>query len=148
MRIFETTALAYTRRGWRVFPCAPRGKVPLTAHGLKDASTDEKQLTDWWDRWPSANIGVATGAESGFFVLDVDGKDGNESLATLEREHGPLPTTVEAKTGGGGRHLLFKHPGQAVKNSAGRLGPGLDVRGDGGYIVAPSSIHPTGKSYE
>ncbi len=142
-------ALRYARRGWRVFPCAPRGKVPLTAHGVKDGSTEPETIRGWARRWPSANIGVATGAESGFFVLDVDGAKGEETLAGLTEKHGALPQTVEAHTGGGGRHLLFKHPGgTTLKNSAGKLGLGLDTRGDGGYIIAPPSVHPSGPPYQ
>ena len=148
MRTFETTALANARRGWRVFPCAPRGKVPQTTHGVKDASTDPETIRGWARRWPSANIAVATGMASGFFAVDVDGGTGEETLAALTKKHGALPDTLEARTGGGGRHLLFRHPDKGLRNSAGKLGPGLDVRGDGGYVILPPSVHPSGKPYE
>ena len=147
---------------WAVFPChnvdaagccscgrrdcdSP-GKHPHTSHGLQDATKDPEQIRTWWKRWPDANIGVPTGAVSGFDVLDIDPRHGgNESLEELEREHGKLPETVEAITGGGGRHILFKHKG-GVRNSAGRL-PGLDVRGEGGYIIVAPSTHASGQAY-
>ena len=94
------------------------------------------------------NIGILTGAPSGIVVIDVDA-GGEETLAKLEREHGPLPPTVQARTGTGRRHIYFKHPGMPVKNDVKRrLGPGLDVRGDGGFVVAPPSLHANGKRYE
>ncbi len=132
-------ALDLTRRGARVFPCQPRGKVPLATHGCRDASTDEATIRAWWARWPNANVGLATG--NGLLVLDVDPRHGgDESLAELAE----LPPTREALTGGGGRHLFYR--GEA-RCSAGRLGPGLDVRGAGGYVVAPPSVHPSGSLY-
>ena len=78
----------------------------------------------------------------------MDGAIGEDSLHALMQDHGALPDTVEALTGGGGRHILFQHPGRAIRNSAGRLGPGLDIRADGGYIVAAPSVHPSGHAYE
>ena len=100
---------------------------------------------------PDCNIGIATGAVSGFFVLDVDnkdGKDGEASLRELEAKHGLLPTTIEVITGEG-RHAWFRIGEHgAIRNSAGTIAPGLDIRGDGGYVIAPPSIHPSGKRYE
>lgn len=139
-------ALAYTDYGWRVFPCTPKGKTPLTKHGSRDATGHFATIEAWADRWPSANVAVATGVLSGLVVLDVDGVVGKQTLGALECEHGSLPQTVESLTGGGGRHLFFRHPG-VVRNSVGRLGPGLDVRGDGGYVIVPPSLHPEGKRY-
>lgn len=137
-------ALAYARRGWHVLPCRPRGKEPLTPHGCKDATTDEQTIRSWWQRWPAANVAIATGRASGICVLDVDPRaGGDETLAALER----LPPTVEALTGGGGRHLYFRHPGGHVKSAARALGPGLDVKADGGYVIAPPSVHPSGAEY-
>jgi putative DNA primase/helicase len=81
---------------------------------------------------------VATGADGGFVAVDVEADEGLETLAALERQHGALPDTVTSLTGRGGRHLLFAHPGVHVPNAV-RLWPGIDVRGDGGYIVAPPS---------
>jgi hypothetical protein len=142
-------ALAYAARGKCIFPCNPRNKKPLTDHGFKDASSDPDLVRQWWSKWPSAMIGVPTGKISGVWVLDVDPRhNGEESLKFLEQQHSSLPATVEAITGGGGRHLYFRMPeGIEVKCSAGDLGAGLDVRGDGGYVIAPPSIHPNGKPY-
>ena len=92
-------------------------------------------------------MGVATGAASGFFVLDVDGEIGVESLRELEARHGRLPDTVEQITGSGGRHILFGYPpGVSIGNKVALL-PGLDVRGDGGYIVVAPSVHASGRKY-
>lgn len=144
-------ALSYAARGWRVFPCRPSGKEPLTPHGCKDATADEATIRAWWARWRDANLGATTGAPSGVVVLDVDKKhgiDGEEALRVLEAQHGALPDTVEQITGSGGRQLLFRHPGGIVSNSASKLGLGFDVRGDGGYVIVPPSIHPNGHPYE
>src|SRR3972149_3715831 len=144
-------ALYYASIGWQVFPLQPRSKEPfskeiLNLHGdggLKVATSDREVIGDWWARWPSANIGIACGVKSGLIVLDVDSAHGgNESILALIAEHGHFPNTPETMTGGGGRHICFSYPGVEIHNSAGKLGPGLDIRGDGGYIVAPTSIHP------
>jgi hypothetical protein len=140
-------ALAAAKRGWQVFPVKPRGKVPLTKRGLHDATRDTERIVDWWRRRPDANVAVRTGRESSLFVLDVDGDEGHDSLHQLERDHGPLPETVSATTGGGGEHLFFRHPGRPVPCSAGRLGPGLDIRGEGGYVVLAPSVHESGRRY-
>jgi hypothetical protein len=163
MRSPLAAALSYADRGWAVFPCnepvasgcschrpgcASPAKHPRTIHGLRDASTDPERIARWWRRWPTANIGVQTGATSGLVVLDVDpDHEGLRTLADLQRQHGPLPPSPAVRTGGGGRHYWFAHPGQAVRNSAGRLGSGLDIRGDGGYVIAPPSRHITGGRY-
>ena len=141
-------ALAYAHRSIPVFPCEPGGKAPLTYSGFWDATTDARRIKAWWDRWPYANVGVPTGERSGLLVLDVDSREGGpESLTALERINGLLPKTSKARTGGGGVHVFFRYPaGEAVRNSAGRLGPGLDVRGEGGYVVVPPSR--TQSSYE
>jgi len=134
-------ALAYAGRGVPVFPCEPGAKRPLTRNGHWDATTDPRAIRRWWGRWPTANVGVPTGSKSGVVVLDVDpDAGGSESLAKLERAGGPAPTTARARTGGGGIHLFFRHPsGTEIRNSAGLLGAGLDVRGEGGYVVVPPS---------
>jgi hypothetical protein len=147
-------ALEYAARGWPVFPIQRCGKIPLTEHGFQDASTDPTTIHGWWKRWPAANIGVATGARSGLVVLDVDaGKGGFDSLRNLMAAvPGPALLTLVAGTGGGGIHLFYRHPNHPVTNSAKRLrdtyGPGLDVRGDGGYVVVAPSVHPSGRRYE
>jgi hypothetical protein len=108
--------------------------------GCLDATTDPESIVSWWRAVPEANIGVATGGRSGFWVLDIDGDDGEESLLDLIREHGPLPETVEQLTGGGGRHLLFAHVPDIGNRAAVR--PGIDVRGSGGYVIVAPSRHP------
>lgn len=141
-------ALDYAARGWSVVPLRPGDKRPLIAwEALQEHAASAETVGKWYDRWPDANVGIVTGAISHLVVLDVDPKHGGaESLERLEREHGPLADTVESISGGGGRHLYFRHPGSEVSNRAG-LRPGLDLRGDGGYIVAPPSVHPNGRRY-
>jgi len=156
------SAIHYGQRGWAVFPvhsiergrcscgqtCNSPGKHPRTTNGLLDATTDANRVREWWTRWPDANLAVRTGLT--FWTLEVDPDNGgSESLAALLARHGSLPETVEAVTGGGGRHVLFAQPaGVNVPNSVGTLGPGLDVRGTGGYIVAAPSRHRSGRRYE
>lgn len=154
--ILLEAALTYIARGWPVFPlhtvdtagvctcrkadCGSPGKHPRTRNGLTDATLDPATVKKWWLQWPSANVAVRTGA--GLVVLDVDPESGGSAtLAQLEAEQGALPRTYEVVTGRGGRHLYFMAPaGVIVPNSASLLGPGLDVRGDGGYVVAPPSM--------
>lgn len=139
-------ALEYARRGYKVFPVSIE-KTPLTPHGFKDATTEETQIREWWTRWPDAGIGMPTGALSGVVVLDVDPRHGgDESLAQLVEEHGPLPDGPVVNTGGGGRHLYFKHTGGHVPSVVG-FRPGLDIRADGGYVVLPPSPHRSGTDY-
>jgi hypothetical protein len=125
------------------------GKHPRTQHGLSDATTDTEQIEKWWGLWPKANLAIRTGADAGLWGLDVDPRHGgDESLLALEFEHGPLPETATVRTGSGGRHILFLHPGGTIPNSSAKVGPGLDVRGDGGYLIAPVSEHVGGNRYE
>ncbi len=138
-------ALAFVGDGLPVFPCKPRGKLPMVKGGFKAATVDTEQVRKWWSKWRQANIGIPTGAVSGFVVLDVD-PGGDDSLATLTGSHGPLPETRAVKTGRG-RQLWFKYPSVPVRCSAGVLGLGLDFRGDGGYVIAPPSIHQNGQRY-
>jgi putative DNA primase/helicase len=126
--------------------CAHPGKHPRTPNGVKDATIDRKTIKAWWNRWPDANIGIATGRVSDIFVLDVDGDVGKASLKELKAKHGSLPKTVTVKTGRG-RHLYFRRDGARVGNSVGKAGKGIDVRGDGGYIVAAGSVHASGADY-
>ena len=159
-------ALAYARRGWHVFPCHtprpdgrcdcgerdcddtekhPIGKHPRTAHGFKDGTTDPAVIRAWWKRWPHANVAIATGAASGLTVVDVD-PDYLDTLATLTATHGALPDTVTAISGGGGRHYFFKHlPG---KTNVVKADGWVDLRTDGGYVVAAPSLHKAGRRYE
>ncbi len=140
-------ALAYVARGWPVLPVRPRGKEPLAAlapHGAKDASNDPETIRAWWGAAPTANVGIAV--PPGVVVLDIDPRNGGDAtLAAFEQQHGPLPSSVECRTGGGGRHLYFRIP-DGVR-PRGKLGPGLDVKGVGGYAVAPPSVHPGGGKY-
>jgi hypothetical protein len=145
----QENALCYAAQGIPVFPCKTKAKTPLTSSGFKDASVDAGHITFWWHKWPQANIGLATGRAAAFWVLDIDGEEGETSLRELEKKHSELSFNVEVITGGGGRHIYFQWPGDGdISNSAGKLGPGLDVRGDGGYVIAPPSLHPCGKRYE
>lgn len=130
-------------------PCGrDAGKHPRTAHGLTDATTDPSIITGWWRRWPEANIAVATGPAAGLVVLDVDAGAGDEGIAGLEAAHGELSPTWAVETGGGGLHLWYHHTGTPVPSRVGKLGPGLDVRGAGGYVVVPPSIHRSGTRYQ
>lgn len=140
-------ALALAELGYAVFPLAPREKVPLGGHGCKDATHEPATIRAAW-RSSDCNVGIAAGAVSDVLVLDVDGDDGRQSLAALEAVHGALPPTVECVTARG-RHVYLRYPGAEVEigNSAGKLAEGLDVRTDGGYVVAPPSIHPSGDRY-
>ncbi|MCP4250700.1 MAG: DNA primase [bacterium] len=141
-------SFAYLRRGWAVIPVAPHEKRPLVRwEAFQDRLPTEGEVRIWNRRWPTANIGIVTGAVSGLLVLDIDPQHGGtESLVRMEREDEALPKSVEAATGGGGRHIYFRHPGGHVANRVG-IGPGIDLRGDGGLIVAPPSIHPSGRPY-
>jgi hypothetical protein len=143
-------ALVYAKRfEFAVFPVHPRGKVPLTKHGCHDATKDPTLILDSWHFNPSANVGIATGKASGIVVLDVDPRhSGDDTLVALENKHGRLPDTPTVLTGGGGRHFYFRAPhGPDVRNSAGTLGPGLDMRGGGGYVIAVPSVHANGNRY-
>ena len=147
----DTAAAAkcYLARGWSVLPLRKRDKRPLICweHLQKERPT-EPEIAEWFRRWPDANVGIVTGEISNLIVLDIDPKHGGyATLERLERRFRPLSATVEAVTGGGGRHLYFAHPGGLTRNRAG-LAQGIDLRGDGGYVVAPPSIHPTGRPYE
>ncbi len=161
-------AKALAKKGFRVFPlhnpvfhedgsvscscgdseCTHVGKHPRIRDFQHGATTDEGQIETWWAGWPEANIGILAGKEGGMVVVDVDGREGEESLELRESEWGTLPSTLEASTGKG-RHLYFTVDGEAeIRNSAGTLGKGLDVRGKGGYVVGPGSVHENGRIYE
>ena len=142
-------ALAY--RGWPVFPCRRRGKRPLTPHGFQDATTDPEQIKAWWKRWPKANIGYATG---NLVVVEVDGELGLRTRTRLTAEGRTWPVTLTSMSGRPGLHFYYRPPsGVRVANAAGLspagrgIGPGIDVRGHGGYVVVPPSVHPSGRVY-
>ena len=145
-RSLINTALTLAHRGRAVFPCLPYDKRPATARGLKDATTNLGTIRDWWRREPLFNVAVATGAVSGFFVVDIDGVDAEGALQKLELELGEFRPTVEVITARG-RHVYFKMPKSPVPNSVGKIAVGVDVRGDGGYVLVPRSIHPSGRAY-
>jgi len=146
-------ALEYAARGWRVLPIGPGKKSPPMDAWQHAATTDPATITAWWTGlYRGYGIGIATGEASGLFVLDVDtdgGKRGDESLADLEATYGRLPDTREVLTGSGGRHLYFRWPdGVDIRNDqSGRLGLGLDIRGEGGQVLAPPTVHPNGRVY-
>lgn len=164
-----TAALDYARRGAPVFPCSPVNKQPLVAGdkdgngqtipntgGLYKATTDEAQIAAWWQRWPSAMIGVPAGRRSGFWGVDPDApenegdKDGRVEWAQICAEHLWTPRTHTHLTPGGGRHLLFKwRDDKPIGNSTGQIkGRGIHVRGEGGYLIFPPSIAANGKAYQ
>lgn len=129
-------ALSYAARGWPVLPL--RGKIPLSPHGVKDATTDPEIIRAWLARWPTCNIGIACGEVSGLLVVDVDARSGGlETIAGYD-----LPPTLTVQTGGGGLHLYYQRPTVEVMGGKGRFGAGVDCQHDGRYVVAPPSIHP------
>lgn len=134
-----TAALNFARRGWRVFPLKARDKTPVTRNGLYDATAEACILTDWWSG-RDYNVGLPTGKVNGFIVLDLDNETAIDEAARLG-----LPPTWASQTSKG-LHVFFRHPGQDVRNRV-RLLAGMDIRADGGYIVAPPSIHPSGAVY-
>jgi hypothetical protein len=156
-------ALRYASLSFSVFPahavrdgictcrfgreCQHPGKHPWTRHGVRAASSDRRQIERWWKKHPGANVAIATGEASGIVAIDVDPRNnGDESFDILSDRLGRLPETVQAATGGGGRHLLFQHPGRRVKNRQG-ITAGVDVKGEGGYIVVAPSVHESGNRY-
>jgi Bifunctional DNA primase/polymerase, N-terminal/Primase C terminal 1 (PriCT-1) len=148
MSQLHAAALSLARLGCAIFPCQPRDKTPACRNGFKDATINPAHIDTWWEACPDLNIGIATGTPSGFFVLDIDNdKDGEASLRKLEEAYGALPPTVESVTGKG-RHCYFRQGEYGpVGCSRDQIGPGLDIRGDGGYVIAPPSIHPNGGVY-
>ncbi|MBM4275877.1 MAG: DNA primase [Deltaproteobacteria bacterium] len=155
-------ALSYAASEWPVFPlwwpvngrcacgkpdCQHPAKHPLgtlAPHGVKDATTDSQTIRLWWGRAPLANIGIATGPESGLVVVDLDPRNGGQP----DRLPGPLPTTPTARTGGGGWHYYLAHPGDGLKFPPKLPGcPGADIKGGGGYVLAPPSLHVSGRRY-
>ena len=144
-------ALLLAAAGFAVFPLHPGTKIPITEHGFKDAVTNEQQIRTWWAKTPDANIGIATGAASdGLIVVDVDidqakGKNGMVALKAWQVEHESLPPTLSVTTGRGGVHLYFRSPEPRKNTTNGEKS--IDIRADGGYVVAPPSIHENGNEY-
>jgi putative DNA primase/helicase len=147
-------AIQYAERGWHVLPlhsvvdgkctcgkvgCTSAGKHPQTPNGLRSATIDLDTINTWFKYWPKANIGIATGAISGIGVVDIDPKHGGgDTLDELTVKYGKIPDTVEAITQSSGRHIIFQYE-EGFRTTAGKLGRGIDTRGDGGYIVAAPS---------
>lgn len=155
---FCDVALCYAERGLAVFPLLPQSKEPATSHGFKDATTDQEQIRQWWSENPNFNIGIATGNVPGVIVIDVDGQAGEQSLVILEQEYGKLPVTVtqitpgkiiEGQHTGRGRHLIFKTGGRSFscQQDIFKSKSKVDIKSDGGYIVAARSIHPHGTGF-
>ena len=156
-------ALHYASIGLHVFPCHSiqnnkcscgneqcnnQGKHPRTKNGFKDATVDESIIKQWWETYPDANIGCATGAISGIVVLDLDIKHERSSKEFNEKRL-PIPITVSACSGGGGEHFFFKHPVWYVPSTNGKLfGLGVDIKGDGGYVILAPSSHLSGNQYK
>jgi putative DNA primase/helicase len=153
-------ALAYAARGWQVLPlhgigadgactcgkvdCESPGKHPRTSHGLSDASTDAPLVTSWWGRWPTANIGVRTGPESGIFSLDIDSPEAAQALKATGRF---IPHDACRERTGRGWQVIFCYPAFPVKSTTAKIAPDVDTKGDRGYFVAPPSRHHNGRSY-
>jgi hypothetical protein len=128
--------------------CPDIGKHPRTPNGLRDATRDAGRIRDWWTSWPEANVAVATGGASGVWALDIDpAKGGLENLEQLAAAHGKLPRTWVVETGGRGLHAWFASNNTTLRNSVGRIAPGLDVRAEGGYVIVPPSRHESGLAY-
>jgi hypothetical protein len=147
-------ALAYARSGLHVFPCNPSGdraKQPITKNGFKDAATDPDKIWRWYTQFKSALIGLRTGRTSGVLVVDLDNKNGVNGIAELEKleaKHGKLSETYTVITPSGGKHLYFDMPDIDLGCSASRVGPGIDIRAEGGYVIAPPSMLGDGRTYE
>ena len=149
MNTMMNAALDAADRGWPTFRLGYRQKTPLSgSNGFKDATTDPDILREWFNdvRW---NIGLATGGQSRLVVVDIDTEHGgDDSIAALQGENGLLPDTAMVKTGSGW-HLYYETPeGVDIPPSAGKLGLGIDIRGTGGYVVYPPSVHPNGSVYQ
>ncbi len=170
--VLAMAATDFARRGWRVIPlhhvrefgetpvcgcykreaCHTPGKHPMIMNWRENASTDVALVSQWWRVWPNANVGLVTGGLARIVAIDIDGESGRDSLVKLEATHEPLPDTLRQTTGreGGGEHYLFYVPDDfdmdRIRNRT-KMAPGIDVRAEGGLIVAAPSMHPTGARY-
>lgn len=135
------------RRGFRLFPCRPRSKQPLLKRWPERATSDVPQLSAWFQKYANCNWALATGEGSKTIALDIDGSEGLESLSDCCVDWREIAqATLGVKTGRGS-HLYFLHPGFTVRNSIKKLASGLDIRGDGGYVIVPPSTHESGEVY-
>jgi uncharacterized protein YjiS (DUF1127 family) len=159
-------ALSYTAQGWPVFPCRAAAseyvdahtgeiitmgeKTPLTSNGFKAATRFQRIIERWWSDWPDAAVGLPTGSSTGFFALDIDNKPGGANgfdwLSDMEAEHGPLPETARVTSPNGGLHIYFKYV--VGTRNRGALGAGVDIRSEGGYVLAAGSTMHDGRSYK
>ncbi|MGB8509800.1 MAG: bifunctional DNA primase/polymerase, partial [Pyrinomonadaceae bacterium] len=165
----SAAAIELAGRGYRVFPgnwikadgrcscqktkaatCTSPGKHPRITLWQDLATTDERMLKNWWKQWPDANPFIVTGEKSGLYVVDVDSKGGGDvALAELCERHSDAWLDTSAVRTGGGFHFYYQYPaGLDLRNTAGRLAEGIDTRGNGGYVVAPPSLHASGRRYE
>lgn len=156
------SALNAARRGWPVLAlhwivsghcscrksaCSSPRKHPLLSGGVKNATADLSRIRKLWTKWPEANVGIATGRVSGIVVLDIDPRHGGtESLGQLKDNYGQFPDGPRVRTGGNGDHVYFRCPNGGLKNRVSLL-PGIDIRGDGAYVVGANSIHVSGARY-
>ena len=162
MNELEIAALEYVERGWMVFPihtptesggcscsnveCESIGKHPRTQRGLHDASCNPQDINHWWQRWPDANIGIVTGREHGLVVVDID-LPGVENWRDLQDTNGAVET-LTVSTGSGGEHYYFQTNGTKYRSTASHIDTGIDTKGEGGYVVAPPSLHVSGDTYD
>jgi hypothetical protein len=162
MNELEIAALEYVERGWMVFPvhtptesggcscsnveCESIGKHPRTQRGLNDASRNPQDINEWWKRWPDANIGIVTGQEHGLVVVDID-LPGIENWRDLQDINSAVDT-LTVSTGSGGEHYYFQTNGTKYRSTASQIDTGIDTKGEGGYVVAPPSLHASGDNYE
>lgn len=156
----------YVAKGWPVFPCRSHAeenvdqatgevitlgeKTPLTPNGFKGATRFPRIIERWWSDWPDAAVGLPTGEKTGFFALDIDNKPGGANgfdwLSEMEAEHGPLPDTARVTSPNGGLHIYFKYV--VGTRNRGALGAGVDIRSEGGYVLAAGSTMANGRSYK
>lgn len=141
---FLARAEPYFKLGWPIFPTRP-DKTPCTEHGLKDATLDRAMIELWSEQWPDANVSIATGRKAAIVVVDIDGEDGEASYVELTKQWRHFPETAQARSGRG-KHLYYSY--LPIKNSTGRLAPGIDIKGERGAITAPISLHASGAVYE
>jgi hypothetical protein len=146
MNQFLDAALKYAKFDWHVFPLAPGQKIPITKHGVKDATRDASQIRAWWQQWPNANVAVACGIISGVYVIDVDvTESGDVNGYDSLKEFQPIPKTVTQATPRGGFHAFYRTDDPPANKNSFR--PGIDIRGNGYYVVVAPSIHPNGGQY-
>ncbi len=146
----KRAAERYVARGWSVALIRPRDKRPLAPwREYQRRQAGKTEISRWFEQCPDANIGIVTGQISNLVVIDIDPRHGGgESLHRLEKRNGPLPRTLTVQTGGGGRHLYFAAPADPMPlRSRVAMVEGIDIRAEGGLVVAPPSIHPSGRAY-